>query len=149
MIRDTLLGGGMDCLSTLNEEQQIAYMKALSFLAKVDGSVDKNEQEFLSEMASFYGVSVERLKEIYANEDSEKVFSAVKKIKNRRASLELIKDMCLLAHQDEVLSDDEILFIGQIGEAMNISLDKIEQISKWIIDRIIWLEESKVIFEEN
>ena len=25
MIRDTLLGGGMDCLSALNEEQQIAY----------------------------------------------------------------------------------------------------------------------------
>lgn len=149
MIRDRLLGGGMDCLSALNEEQQIAYMKALSFLAKVDGHVDESEKDYISEMAIFYGVSTDKLREIAANEDAEKVFGAVKKIKDRRASLELIKDMCLLAHQDEVLSDEEVLFIGQIGEAMNVSLDKIEQISKWIIDRIIWLEESKIIFEEN
>ncbi|MFV0627508.1 MAG: hypothetical protein ACK5N8_09225 [Alphaproteobacteria bacterium] len=139
----------MDCLSALNEEQQIAYMKALSFLAKVDGHVDESEKDYISEMAIFYGVSTDKLREIAANEDAEKVFGAVKKIKDRRASLELIKDMCLLAHQDEVLSDEEVLFIGQIGEAMNVSLDKIEQISKWIIDRIIWLEESKIIFEEN
>ncbi|MDD4555774.1 MAG: hypothetical protein PHE89_00380 [Alphaproteobacteria bacterium] len=139
----------MECLSALNEDQQVAYMKALSYLAKVDGHVDESEKEFLSEMAVFHGVSTDRLSEISANEDIEKVFNAVKKIDDRRAALELIKDMCLLAHQDDVLSDEEVLYIGQIGEAMNVSLDKIEQISRWIIDRIIWLEESKIIFEEN
>ena len=32
--------------------------------------------------------------------------------------------------------------------AMGIDLDKIEQISNWVIDRLIWLEEAKIIFEE-
>lgn len=31
---------------------------------------------------------------------------------------------------------------------MGIDLDKIEQISNWVIDRLIWLEEAKIIFEE-
>ena len=39
--------------------------------------------------------------------------------------------------------------IGKIGLAMGIELEKIEQISNWIIDHVIWLEQAKIIFEEN
>ncbi len=56
--------------------------------------------------------------------------------------------MCVLAHADETLTDDETLFIGKVGQAMGVSLDKIEQISSWVIDRIIWLQEGKLIFED-
>ena len=41
------------------------------------------------------------------------------------------------------------LIIGKIGLAMGVELSKIEQISNWIIDHIIWLEQAKVIFEEK
>lgn len=142
------LGGSMDSLSELNEEQKIAYLKALSYLSKVDGKIDDAEQEFLRDMAILHGVSTDKLKEIMKNDDIEKVLNSVKKISNRRAALELIKDMCVLAHSDDTLSDDEVMFIGDVGQAMNVSMEKIEQISKWIIDRIIWLEEAKLIFEE-
>ena len=30
----------------------------------------------------------------------------------------------------------------------NLTYEKIEQISQWVIDRIIWLEEGKIIFEQ-
>ena len=30
----------------------------------------------------------------------------------------------------------------------SVELEKIEQISQWVIDRVIWLEEAKLIFEE-
>lgn len=142
------LGGSMDSLATLNEDQQIAYLKALSYLSKVDGQVDEAEQEFLKDMAVLHGISNDRLKDIMNEEDIEDVIHSVQKITNRRACLELVKDMCVLAHSDDELSDEEVLFIGRVGQAMGVSLDKIEQISKWIIDRIIWLEEAKIIFEE-
>ena len=64
------------------------------------------------------------------------------------AALELIKEMCVLAHADDELSDQETLLIGRVGQAMGVELEKIEQISNWIIDRIIWLEQAKIIFEE-
>lgn len=138
----------MDSLASLNEEQQIAYLKALSYLSKVDGDVDEAEQEFLRDMAVLHGVSSERLNEILTNNDVEEVINSVKKITARRAALELVKDMCVLAHSDDELSDEEVLFIGRVGQAMNVSLDKVEEISRWIIDRIIWLEQAKIIFEE-
>lgn len=138
----------MDSLASLSEEQQIAYLKTLAYLSKIDGVIDDAEQEFLKDMAILHGVSSERLQEILAGAEANEVIAGVKKINNRRASLELIKDMCVLAHSDDELSDEEVLLIGRIGQAMNVSLDKIEQISKWVIDRIIWLEEAKIIFEE-
>ena len=73
----------------------------------------------------------------------------VAKIKNRHLALELIREMCMLSHVDNVLSDNETLIIGKIGLAMNVELEKIEQISNWIIDHIIWLEQAKIIFEEK
>ncbi|MDO4162443.1 MAG: hypothetical protein Q4D80_05530, partial [Pseudomonadota bacterium] len=73
----------------------------------------------------------------------------VSKIKNRHLALELIREMCMLSHIDNVLSDNETLIIGKIGLAMNIELQRIEQISNWIIDHIIWLEQAKIIFEEK
>ena len=57
--------------------------------------------------------------------------------------------MCMLAHVDNILSDEETLFIGKIGLALGVEIEKIEQISNWIIDRIIWLEQAKIIFEDD
>ena len=57
--------------------------------------------------------------------------------------------MCILAHSDNSLSENEILFIGRIGQAMGVELEKIEQISQWVIARIILEEEGHLIFEEN
>ena len=73
---------------------------------------------------------------------------SVKIIDNRKAALELIKEMCILAHADNELSESETLLIGRVGQAMGIELEKIQQISQWVIDRIIWMEEAKIIFEE-
>lgn len=56
--------------------------------------------------------------------------------------------MCLLANTDSDLSDNETLLIGRVGQAMGVELEKIQQISQWVIDRIIWLEEGKIIFEK-
>ncbi len=81
-------------------------------------------------------------------EDDDAIIEEVKKIKNRRVALELIKELCVLAHADDVLTDEETLFIGRVGQAMGVELDKIEQISNWVIDKIILAEEAKIIFEE-
>lgn len=138
----------MDCLAKLNEEQKMAFMKAFVRLANSDGHLDENELNFVRQIAVTYGISKERSKELQAIANDEEVIEAVKIIDDRRAALELVKEMCILAHADDVLSDKETLFIGQVGMAMGVNLEKIEQISNWVIDRIIWLEEAKIIFEE-
>ena len=123
-------------------------MKAFSRLAGADGHLDEDELAFIRSMARIYGISDKRVDEILKIDSDEEVVNAVKVIDNRRAALELIKEMCVLAHADDELSDQEALLIGRVGQAMGVELEKIEQISNWIIDRIIWLEQAKIIFEE-
>lgn len=138
----------MEVLSKLTEDQKVAFMKAFSRLAGADGHLDEDELAFIRSMARIYGISDKRVDEILKIDSDEEVVNAVKVIDNRRAALELIKEMCVLAHADDELSDQEILLIGRVGQAMGVELEKIEQISNWIIDRIIWLEQAKIIFEE-
>ena len=138
----------MEVLSKLTEDQKVAFMKAFSRLAGADGHLDEDELAFIRSMARIYGISDKRVDEILKIDSDEEVVNAVKVIDNRRAALELIKEMCVLAHADDELSDQETLLIGRVGQAMGAELEKIEQISNWIIDRIIWLEQAKIIFEE-
>ena len=138
----------MEVLSKLTEDQKVAFMKAFSRLAGADGHLDEDELAFIRSMARIYGISDKRVDEILKIDSDEEVVNAVKVIDNRRAALELIKEMCVLAHADDELSDQETLLIGRVGQARGVELEKIEQISNWIIDRIIWLEQAKIIFEE-
>ncbi len=138
----------MNILSKLNDNQRIAFMKALASLANADGKFDKEEIEFIQDVAVIYGVPQNRVQEILQVGNVDDVVDSVKVIDNRRAALELIKEMCILAHADNELSDEEVLLIGRVGQAMGVELEKIEQISQWVIDRVIWLEEAKLIFEE-
>lgn len=133
----------MEVLSKLTEDQKVAFMKAFSRLAGADGHLDEDELAFIRSMARIYGISDKRVDEILKIDSDEEVVNAVKVIDNRRAALELIKEMCVLAHADDELSDQETLLIGRVGQAMGVELEKIEQISNWIIDRIIWLEQAK------
>lgn len=138
----------MTYLSKLNEEQRLAFMKALARLANADGKLDQEELVFIKQVAVVYGVPEYRVEEILHVKNDEEILEAVKIINNRRVALELIKEMCILAHSDSELSDSETMLIGKVGLAMGVELEKIEQISQWVIDRVIWLEEARLIFEE-
>lgn len=132
----------------LDEETRVAYLKAFVRLACADGYFDENEKRFVKNLVKTYEISENRLGEVLNCEDDDAIIEEVKKIKNRRIALELIKELCVLAHADDVLTDEETLFIGRVGQAMGVELDKIEQISNWVIDKIILAEEAKIIFEE-
>ena len=69
-------------------------------------------------------------------------------IKDRRLAMDLIKEMCMLANFDGDMSEEEIFLIGKAGEAMGLDLEKIQDISQWVIDRIILQERGKIIFEK-
>ena len=97
----------MEVLSKLTEDQKVAFMKAFSRLAGADGHLDEDELAFIRSMVRIYGISDKRVDEILKIDSDEEVVNAVKVIDNRRAALELIKEMCVLAHADDELSDQE------------------------------------------
>ena len=138
----------MQYLAEMSDDEKIIFLKVLTRLARADGKLDDNERDFIRENAVVYNVPANRFEEIINVNSDDEIVAEVKKIKNRKLALELIKEMCLLANADSDLSDNETLLIGRVGQAMGVELEKIQQISQWVIDRIIWLEEGKIIFEK-
>lgn len=137
-----------DCILKLNESQKMAFLRAFSKMAAADGNFDDCEKAFIKNAAVGFGISEDKAEEAFNNLDEDEIIKEVSQITDRRAALELIKEMCVLAHADDKLSEEETLFIGKVGLAMGIELEKIEQISNWVIDRLVWLDEGKIIFEE-
>ena len=133
-------------MTNISEDQKIVSLKALFYLANIDNKRDELEIKFIKNLANLYQIN--QSEEIFKASSEEEIIGLLKTINNRRISLELIKEMFLLGHSDSDLTDEETLFIGHAGLAMGIEIEKIEQISNWVIDKIILHEQSKIIFEE-
>ena len=134
-------------LDSASMEEKRTFFEALIAVACADDNFNNDELKFITEAAVSH--EIKDITEIIDGQDIQKVLADAAKIKNRHLALELVREMCLLSHVDNMLSDNETLIIGKIGLAMGVELEKIEQISNWIIDHIIWLEQAKIIFEEK
>lgn len=135
-------------ITMMGTEEKKTFIKILAALACADGNFDDNEKSFIKDMAIAFGLSESASEELLGETSHQQLIDEASQIKSRQAALQLIKEACLLANSDGDLSESEIVFIGKIGQAMGVELEKIEQISQWVIDRIIWLEEGKIIFEQ-
>ncbi len=134
-------------LSQASTKEKEVFFQTLICLAQIDGIKDISETNFIKDIAFSHGIK--NIDDIFQNINEEKVIQDLKIIKNRHLAMELIRELCILSHIDNILSEKEVMFIGKVGLQMGIELEKIEQISNWIIDRIIWIEQAKLIFEEN
>ena len=121
-------------------EKQV-FFQVLICLAGVDGYTQESEIDFITQAAQRY--DIQNLEALCNFSGPDEV------IQDRHLAMELVREMCMLSHADSVLSDEETLFIGRIGLALGLEIEKIEQISNWVIDRVIWLEQAKIIFEEE
>ena len=135
-------------INKMNNEQKIIFLKILVALASADNKFKNSERDFIKDMVIIFGLPKESVSEILTPLSDDELIMQASKINDRQVALQLIKEACLLANSDGDFSDREILLIGKIGQSMNIELEKIEQISQWIIDRLVWLEQGKLIFEQ-
>ena len=139
--------GEMACLSKMTEDDKMVFVKVLARLAQSDENFDEGERQFVYDLFDAFDLP-EAKKDKLTRITDEEVLKEVAKITDRHVAMELIKEMCMLANSDGDLTERETMLIGNVGLAMNLELEKIEQISRWVIDRIIWLEEGKLIFEK-
>lgn len=141
------MSNSFDSVMELSNEEKVAYMMAFARLARADGVFSDVEREFIEDMAKSYFLPADSLEKILSASDSD-VIGAVKSIKRRHVALDLIKNLCFLGYSDDDLSDKELLFIGKVGEAMGVTPEKIEEISDWVVEKLILAERAKIVFEE-
>ena len=136
-----------DFVLRLSQEHKTIFVKALLYMANIDGKRDENEIQYIKKAILAY--KLRDIQAMFQPTTEEELLEELQTFDDRRTCLELIKELCLLGHADGDLSDQETLFIGHAGLAMGIDLEKIEEISNWTIDKIIWLEQGKIIFEDQ
>ncbi|MBP5616094.1 MAG: hypothetical protein J6X42_06100 [Alphaproteobacteria bacterium] len=133
-------------LETLTDEQKVVFLKTLLFLSQQDGEVDNDEIVFIKKMAKKY--RVDNVQKVFEYTTEAQLLGELKVLTSRRAALDLIKELFLLGHSNMDLKVEEILFINRVANALNISPEKVEQISRFVIDMLILQEQGKIIFEE-
>jgi uncharacterized membrane protein YebE (DUF533 family) len=132
-------------LTKLSAADKKTYIETLVHLARLDGHFDDDEVACIKDLAQAYEATLSD--ELTAVYDENILLEKLSSIHNRPAALELIKDMCFLGHADDNLSPEEVLFIGHAGQALGIDIKKIEEISDWVIDLMIWREKGHLILE--
>ena len=135
-------------ITKMDREEKIIFIRILVSLARSDKNFDEDEKSFIKDLCIIFGLKVTDIDEIVKPTSTEELIALASKITNREIALQLIKEACFLANSDGALTYEEILLIGDVGKAMNIELEKIEEISQWVVDRIIWLERGRIIFEQ-
>lgn len=138
----------MEFFEHVDINQRIAFLAAIAYLARVDGDFDQDEKEFFVDLAKLYMLSKDAAKEAIRVRSEEQVLELVKQIEDPGLALVLIREMFYLGYEDGDLSDPEILFISKVGLTLNIPIEKMEQISNWVIRGIEWEEEGADIFSD-
>lgn len=144
-----LQGESVNYMNLMQPEEGIVFLKILSILGQCDNNFDETEKEFITDLSRMMGLDDAKTNEILSCNDEEGVIKAASTIKNRAVALKIIKEACFLANSDDDLSEKEVVFIGKVAQAMGIELEKVEQISQWVIDCLVLQEQGKIIMEEN
>lgn len=138
-----------DYINDLSTSEKTIFLKLFCKVIKADAVIDNDEIDFLKKIAARYGVDNTTLVGIIKETDSVNVSAEAAQITNRQHSLQLIKELCVLANIDDDLRDNELDVIIDAAHAMNIEDDKVVLINRWVLDSLILNKTGKVIMEEN
>lgn len=139
----------MQYVSGLTQEQRENFLKALAFVIYADGEVNGEEKDFLEVAAQAYGVSPSKVVEILQDRDIETVKALVQEIDDIRARRYLVREMISLGLCDGELSDDELDAIFSIGESLDITEERMDDMVSWAIEGLEWQLDGFRLIEED
>ena len=138
-----------DYIKTLSNEEKIVFLKIFCTMVRADGVIDAGEINFLKKISQRYGIDNSTVVDIIKNAANVDYTIEARKITNRQHSLQLIKELCVLANIDEDLHDNELDIIIDVARAMGVEDDKIVLINRWVLDSFILSRTGDIILEQN
>ncbi len=136
-------------IAELTQEERRLFVECFCCMIYTDTKVAKEEINFLKEIGKMYSVEEKEIVSFLQNINKPATLEKVSRITDRRKSLHLVKELCYLANSDTGLDDEEIDFIIDVAEKMRIESDKIKQINKWVLDKIVLLKTGDIILENK
>lgn len=134
---------------TLTEEQKIAYIRVLAYLAKSDRNPDYIEQNFISKLLDRMNLSPDVLKKIYIPRNNEELYRALMPICTRAIAIDLLHCLWFAASVNTIISDDEIMIIRKIAQILRIDNDTLLSIHHFVTDEIMFLQHAREVLEAD
>lgn len=136
-----------DYIKTLSSSERRIFVECFCCMIYRDAKVAKEEITFLKNIGKLYGIEEKEIVSILQSLDKSTILEKTSTITDRQKSLQLVKELCYLANSDTGLDDEEIDFIIDVAESMQVESDKIKQINKWVLDKIVLLKTGNIILE--
>ena len=136
-----------DYIETLTANEKRVFVESFCCMVYADSNITKEEIEFLKSIGKLYSISEQDIVSILKNMKRDEVMEHIGTITNRQKSLQLVKELCFLANSDTGLDDREIDFIIDVAEKLNVDSDKLKQINKWVLDKIVLQKTGEIILE--
>ena len=127
-------------------KQRIAFMAIIAYMERMNTEPDENNLMIFDELAKLYNLSKSETDQALATLTKDEVLLLAREIEHPVLALVLIRELFYLGYEYGDLSDDEILFISNVGLALSIPIEKLEQISSWVIRSIELEEEGALLF---
>ena len=134
---------------TLTEEQKIAYIRVLAYLAKSDRNPDYIERNFISKLLDRMNLSPDVLKKIYIPRNNEELYRALMPICTRARAIDLLHCLWFAASVNTIISDDEIMIIRKIAQILRIDNDTLLSIHHFVTDEIMFLQHAREVLEAD
>lgn len=134
---------------TLTEEQKIAYIRVLAYLAKSDRNPDYIERNFISKLPDRMNLSPDVLKKIYIPRNNEELYRALMPICTRAIAIDLLHCLWFAASVNTIISDDEIMIIRKIAQILRIDNDTLLSIHHFVTDEIMFLQHAREVLEAD
>lgn len=134
---------------TLTEEQKIAYIRVLAYLAKSDRNPDYIERNFISKLLDRMQLLPDVLKKIYIPRNNEELYRALMPICTRAIAIDLLHCLWFAASVNTLISDDEIMIIRKIAQILRIDNDTLLSIHHFVTDEIMFLQHAREVLEAD
>lgn len=133
----------------LTEEQKIAYIRVLAYLAKSDRNPDYIERNFISKLFDRMQLLPDVLKKIYIPRNNEELYRALMPICTRAIAIDLLHCLWFAASVNTLISDDEIMIIRKIAQILRIDNDTLLSIHHFVTDEIMFLQHAREVLEAD
>lgn len=134
-------------IPTLDSNEKRIFVECFCCMVYSDKNVAKEEIEFLKGIGKMYDIQEAEIVTILKSMKRDEVLDKVTQISDRKKALQLVKELCYLANSDSGLDDAEIDFIIDVAEKLNVESEKIKQINKWVLDKILLQKTGEIILE--
>ena len=133
----------------LTDEQKIAYIRVLAYLAKSDRNPDYIERNFISKLLDRMQLLPDVLKKIYIPRNNEELYRALMPICTRAIAIDLLHCLWFAASVNTLISDDEIMIIRKIAQILRIDNDTLLSIHHFVTDEIMFLQHAREVLEAD